>query len=254
MRTSRTSNAYIQKSSQLRTIRVLDFENPEVVLANKLRQFIIEVGYAEIMPHFQNLRIHTVHPFAMLLYQSSIGEQLSMDMFPSITVADSTDSQTSQTLSFEESDFPLREPDVAHIRSLKEQQKVWIGDTNISRLESAVADGSEVMAKSYRFQETHQIDFNIWTENKDVTSFLFDLVKAFIYQYRNHLYTENSIALHGGVQGRRSGDINVDFERLLYGSNVTVTADIAYSTIEIDIPYGLIDGIILDPHYQNLEE
>jgi hypothetical protein len=254
MKTSRTSNAYVQKDSQLRTIRILDFENPEVLLAEKLRQFTVEVGYSEIMPHFQNLRIHTVHPFAMLLYQSSIGENLSMDMFPSVTVADSTDSQTEQTLGFEESNFALREPDIAHIRSLKDQQKVWIGDSNLNRLENAVSDGSEIMARSYRFQETHQIDFNIWAENKDVTSFLFDMVKAFIYQYRKQLYTEHGIALQGGIQGRRSGDINVDFERLLYGSNVTVTADIAYSTIEVDIPYGLIDGIVLDPHYHELEE
>ena len=83
----KTSRAVIATpDANVQYVYLLESENPEKKLASRLRDFLKTVGYSEIYPHFNNLRVGTIHPFAILLSQDVLGQKQSVNVFPAITV------------------------------------------------------------------------------------------------------------------------------------------------------------------------
>lgn len=214
--TIRTDNA------NSRFVYLLESENPEKSLSRYLRDFLQTVGYSELFPNFDNIRVSTVHPFVILLSQEVLGTSQKVNVFPSITVVDSTMAEDVEVLGDELIQAVWTAEDMAQMDGLRQQKLVYVSDSGWTRLQERLAEKNELIGITRQYHTSHSIDFNIWSENKDITNFLFDMVCHFITQKRNDIHENLGYDL-SNIQGRRSGDINLDFGKLLYGANVTIS-------------------------------
>lgn len=230
----KTSRTYIKPADiNQRLVYVLTSKNPEVVLSRLLREFMAEMGYSEMYPNFGDLRIGTVHPFAILLSQEIMEQPLKTNVFPSITVADSSASEEAVTLSDEYESLVFNSSDIAKLDGYRQAKEVFVSDSGWQKiLDTVQANGSVIgIKRTYTMRST--LDFNIWSENKDITSFLFDMVCHFMIQKKGDIHNNQDIDI-GPINGRRTGDINLDFGMLLYGSNVQVSVNYDHSAVLFD--------------------
>jgi len=243
------SRAKIIRPAATRWIRIIEYANPEQILPPLMHEFFLELGYSSMYPNFKNLRIGAVHPFALLLFQEVMGvTKLDLSVFPSITISDSSDAEVYSELSRGYENYQLSAEHLAKIAGSASSGKLILSDENLLRLETAVAGGATINASKVSYRSNHNIDINIWSENKDLTSLIYDMVKHFIMGNINRLRIEG-MDIQSPIGGRRSGDINVEFGRLLYGANVTVSAVIDTANMWVDVPIGEIATIITDPDY-----
>lgn len=232
----KASSAEIRRPPDTQLIKIIEYANPELILPKMIQQFFLEIGFADLYPHFKTIRIGAVHPFALLLFQDVQGQQLDLSVFPSITVSDSSDSEVFDDLSRGFQSYQLNQEQLAKLLGSVDSGDLIMSSTNRARLESAVQGGATVNATTRDFRANHNIDLNIWSENKDLTSILFDMVKHFVISNTDKLHA-SGIDVFEGVSGRRSGDINVEFGRILYGANVQMRAVIHTTSMTIDLPY-----------------
>ena len=132
--------------------------------------------------------------------------------------------------------------DIATLDGYGQSNEVFISDSGWQKvLDTLAANGHVVGVKrSYSLRST--LDFNIWSENKDVTSFLFDMVCHFLIQKKGEIHDQQDIDL-GPINGRRTGDINLDFGMLLYGTNVQATAILDHSAVLFDTSIKMVEEI-----------
>lgn len=216
-----------------RFIYVLDSENPEVLLVSALRDFLETVGYSEIFPNFDNIRIGTIHPFAILLAQEVLNKPQKSNVFPSVTIADSSINEDAEMLGDDYAVFAFTEENVAVLDGYRQAGAVFVSDTGWAKIQERIAAVGEIIGIRRRYHTSHNLDFNIWAENKDITSFLFDMVSHFVTQARVDVHNNQGIDM-GGINGRRSGDINLDFGMLLYGANLRVQASMNHEAVLFD--------------------
>lgn len=219
-KTSRTN--VINPNTNDRFVYLLESENPEEALSAKMRAFLRQVGYSDLFPNFDNIRVGTVHPFAILLAQEVLGENQKTNVFPAITIVDSALQQDTEVLGDEYSLASWSAEDIVNIEGYRAEEKVFISDDGLTRVKEVVSAQGNIAGVTRQYHTSHNMDFNVWSENKEVTSFLFDMVCHFVTQLRNDIHTELGYDM-AGINGRRSGDINLDFGKLLYGANVTVS-------------------------------
>lgn len=232
--TIKVSGAQIIRPMETEIIQLVGYSNPEIILPNLIRDYFTRVGYMSMYPNFKTIRIGAIHPFAVLLYQEVSGQQLDVSLFPSITIADTSDSENYQTLSRDIRETTFNESDVANLKYEVQKKTILTSDENIARLELATANGATVPCKIHSYRANHNIDLNIWGDNKDMVSLIYDLLKHCIISNINELHNLG-IDVEGAVTGRRSGDINVEFGKLLYGANVTIPATITTHSMYVDI-------------------
>ena len=219
----KTSRAYVATANANdRYVYLLESQNPEIKLAKRLRDFLRTVGYSSLFPNFDNIRIGTVHPFAMLLAQDVLNQPQKTNMFPSITISDSTLQEDSEVLSDDYNLASWSEEDIVNIGGYREANEAFVSDEGWSRIQAVIAKRKRIAGITRQYHANHSLDFNVWSENKEVTSFLFDLVCHFATQLRIDLHTHEGFDM-AGISGRRSGDINLDFGKILYGANVSVS-------------------------------
>jgi hypothetical protein len=233
----KTSRSYIKSSDpSVNLVYVVDSYNPEQTLAEKLNEYLNKLGYSSIFPNFSSIRVGTIHPFALLLAQEVFSQSKKTDVFPSITVSDSSSEDDSQTLgeSFEE--IVIGAEGFAELDGYRQAGVIYASDDGWSKLKTKIGSDGFIVAHKWRYYSQHSFDFNIWSDNKAVTSFLFDMVRQFISSARRELHIANEYAIDlGNASGRRSGDINLDFGSLLYGANYTVQASTNHATMVFDI-------------------
>ncbi len=245
----KSSGATILRPPGTELIRIVEYTNPEIVIPRMLQKYLQEIGFSSIYPNFKNVRISAVHPFALLLFQSWHGTKLDLSVFPSITITDSSDSETAPELTMRKTDYVLTDDMVYSILSQVDAGRLIISDENRTRLEAAVADGTtKITAVKYSNRYQHSVDMNIWSDNKDLTSLIYDFCKKFIEGNVVALHNEGLDVINP-IAGRRSGDINVEFGHLLYGANLTVALTIETGSMIIDLAQGTIETINLDPNY-----
>lgn len=244
------SQTTIVHPSATRTIRITEYVNPELILPDMLQQYFLEIGFSSMYPNFSTLRIGAVHPFALLLYQSVMGQDLSTNVFPSITVSDSSDSEVSDLLARGDETFVFSSDVVAGFELYRDLKQLLISDDGLTRLKSATAGDGTVVGHKRDIRSRHTIDFNIWSDNKDMTSLIYDLVRHFVLSSINVLHDEKGIDVLDPISGRRSGDINVEFGKLLYGANISVSATISTANMIVDLPEEEIAVINQSPEYQ----
>ena len=219
----KTSRAYVRPAqANDRFIYLLESENPEITFSKELRNFLRTVGFSQIFPNFNGVRVDTVHPFAILLAQEVLGEKKEINVFPSITVSDSTMQEDAEVLGDEYSLAVWSEEDIVNMSGYRDAGEVFCSDDGWAKVLEKISASGEIIGITRQYHTSHSMDFNIWSMNKKITSFLFDMVAHFITQKRIDLHNDSGYDL-AGIQGRRSGDINLDFGRLLYGANITVS-------------------------------
>jgi len=253
--TYKTSRSYIiPAEANQRLIYVLDSQNPETILAKILRTFFEEMGYSEIYPNFNSLRIGTVHPFAILLAQEVLEQPKSTNLFPSITVADSNASEDTQTLSDGYAPLVFYPEDIANLDGYRQAKEVFVSDTGWQKIKDTVAANGHVIGIKRTYTTRNTMDFNIWSDNKDITSFLFDMVCHFLIQKKADIHNTQDIDI-GTVSGRRTGDINLDFGMLLYGGNAQTSILMDHTAVLFDTSIKSISEIDVKtlPEYFTLE-
>lgn len=231
----KTSGAYITRPSATELIRLVGYANPEIILPGIIRKYFEEVGYMSMYPYFKSLRIGSIHPFAMLLYQETTGQNLDVSLFPSITIADTSDAEVYDTLGREHEDIMLGASEVALLKAAVASGEILTSSQNIVRMEDVTKDGNKINGVMHTYNASHNIDLNIWGDNKDMVSLIYDLLKHCVLSNISKLH-EQGIAIEAAMSGRRSGDINVEFGKLLYGANVTIPAVIKTKSMVIDLP------------------
>ena len=230
----KVSGATIKASSDMRTIRLVGYSNPEVIFPSLIRNYFLEIGFMEKYPYFKTLKIGSIHPFALLLAQEVAGAKYDMSLFPSITIADTSDAEAQSVLARDRSEFMLTAKMVAEMKYEYNKGTILASAENIARLEAGTLNDSKLTAITKSYTANHNIDLNIWADNKDMVSIIYDILKHFIISNIEKLHREYNINIEESINGRRSGDINVDFGKLLYGSNITVPAKILTTSMEVN--------------------
>lgn len=225
--------SYAQVKSSHHYIWIIEMFDPELSLMPRMRDYFGEIGYSSLNPNFQNIRIGNIHPFALLRLQEVLGNKLDASIFPSITIANTSAVESMEVLAKDGHEEVITTAMFAKMLIEMQKGTLVCSDEGIAALQSKLAsDGSFIATKfTYFTQET--IDANIWTENKDMTSLIFDLTKLFFIGNVDIL-KEDNFDLSGGMSGRRSGDINTELGMLLYGANVEVSAKLQLSCMRID--------------------
>ncbi|GAF89051.1 unnamed protein product, partial [marine sediment metagenome] len=210
------SSAEIVASTANRLIRIIDSENPEIVFSKLLRNYFVEIGFSTAYPNFGNLNIGSVHPFIILLFADVLGEAHDLNVFPSITIADSSQQESNLTLARDISYLVLTGADVQVLKNYRDRGKMFISDVGMTALETATADGGTIVGQQVIATDLHTFDFNIWSANKDITSLIFDMVDSFLTSEIGSLHNSGLDVQSKG--GRRTGDVNLEFGKILYGA------------------------------------
>lgn len=250
----KTSRSIVRPANEnQRFVYVLDSENPEIKLAQELRDFLQTIGYSSIFPNFDRIRVGTVHPFAILLAQDVLGQSQNVNVFPSVTISDGNLSEDAQVIADDYRQEVFTQSEIAVLDGFRQAGEVFVSDEGWARIQNAVNTVGQIVGIVRRYHTQHSIDFNLWSENKEVTSFLFDMICHFVSQKRIDLHNEGLDM--SGITGRRSGDINLDFGMLLYGANVTVSVAMNHEAVLFDIGANLIEEIDTQslPTYFTLE-
>jgi hypothetical protein len=230
----KTSRTVIRAAdANQRFVYVLDSENPEILLSQVLRDFFETIGYSNIFPNFDNLKVGTVHPFALLLAQDVLGQSQNVNVFPSVTIADSSLAEDAEMLADDYAAFAFDQADIAVLDGYRQAGQVFVSDAGWAKILNHMAGSPNIVGIRRRYHTQHTFNFNIWSENRDITSFLFDMVCHFVTQKRIDLHNDQGIDL-SGISGRRSGDINLDFGMILYGANVSVSGSMNHEATLFD--------------------
>ena len=240
---SKSSRSVIRNADfNQRYVYMLDSQNPETVLSNELRLFFEMIGYSEIFPNFDRLRVGVVHPFAILLSQEILEQPKSTNVFPSVTVADSSATEDQTTLGDELTSLVFTSQHIAALDGYRQAKEVFVSSTGWQKITDAVSTVGHIIGVKKTYSTRHTMDFNIWSENKDITSFLFDMVCHFMVQKRIDIHQKHNIDITQ-LSGRRTGDINLDFGMLLYGANVSVNVVMDHEAVLFDTMVRKIEDI-----------
>jgi hypothetical protein len=233
-RIDKYSRSVVVRSEAYNLIRIVEHIDPETILIPRLLQYFNDIGFASKYANFGNIRVGGVHPFATLLFQEITSGKLDFNVFPSVTIADTTDNSAYQTLSSAMTQAMWGSADVALVEGHVAEGVLITSDNNIVRLKAATAGGKKILAIVSTERSIHTVDFNIWTDNKRITSILYDLVRHFAVQSIEVLHLKG-LDFENELSGRRSGDINVDFGKMLYGANIGMKVAITTESVLIDL-------------------
>ena len=237
-------------------VRIVEHLSLEKEILTPLKEFIQSVGFSDKFPNFGKIRISTTHPFSLLLLESLSNVKAPVDLFPAITVADTSGTEDNMTLARDDENYILRQEEIARWRI---NENVITSEENFDMLQSHMdkhGDVSDVPARKLSTRSRRMVDFNIWGENHDLVSIIYDIVESFVTIHPTEGKPDDwprvegtdddmvdedlcSYVQSGPITGRRSGDINVDFGRILYGAVVSVPYTSTRDVIEcdLDIPY-----------------
>jgi hypothetical protein len=237
--TSQISSSIVASGST-QNIQVVEVRNPEFILPPIISWYFKQLDLANLHPNFPTVRVGNTHPFAMLLYQEVQGQDLDLSVFPSITVIDSSSSQIAMELGNGQTNGTLYNSGGASVLYPVFRQGIVNGQfktsmANVALLDAAMNSIGYVNYTSTRYVSQHNIDINIWAENKDFVSELFDLVSHFFIDNKIALHESQGLQLIEAFNGRRSGDINLDFGKLLYGAVLTVPMMIEHHSYNFTI-------------------
>jgi hypothetical protein len=221
-------------SQVARLIKIIEYQNPECIFPGLIQRYLQSVGISGLHPNFPTIRVGNTHPFALLLYQDNYntGTSLDLSLFPSLTVIDSADAQSDMTVgnSLEHGMILDTDGQWPVFKRAVTNKQLLASKNNIDIIESALTQNKFVTFTRINYISAHVLDFNIWTENKDLTSELFDLVSHYFIDNKLLLKNQFGLDLLKEISGRRSGDINLDFGKILYGANLTVPMNINHSS------------------------
>ena len=229
-------------------IRLFEHRSLEKEIISPLREFIESVGISEKYANFfkepsssfedddderATIRVSTAHPFAVLLFQSQVQNRETHDftnLFPAITVVDSYGTETDEELGRGFEEGVLSTDEFATILS---KEDIVTHGLQLDEVESLpVTTPRKVPFRKWTITSQRNVDFNIWGENHDLVSIIYDMVESFAVTLISVQEETEDYILSGSITGRRSGDINVEFGKVLYGANVTVPMKVRRDVME----------------------
>lgn len=252
MNTYITSSAEIIKTGE-QCIIIVDIDSPETIISNIIKSFFTKTGFSSVYPNFKGVNIGNVHPFALFLAQRTQGEAVNLNVLPSITVSASSESSDMETLGFGGIPVSITATDYSKLRAGIIEKKLFCSSQGISILDAIFAADPTTVLKGTQVEakDRHTIDCNIWSRNKDLTSILFDLTKhALLHGIQD--MRSSGIEFQGQMSGNRSGDVNLDFGSLLYGSNVQISAPVDSLSLLIDVPGLIVNEIIAQGEFHTV--
>ncbi len=203
----------------------------ETICVKSLNRFFLKSGFSEVYEYFGHVRVSTVHPFALFLFNEIENTAVDLSILPSVTITDSSDTEAMLLLGKEEVSIVLTEAVYQGLKALVAKGDLITSQSNLTKLKTALDAGLVIEGVQKTYRANHIIDFNIWTDNKIMTGNIYDATKLFALNETVHL-RENGIDLQGGITGRRSGDINIEFGKLLYGANLSVPCTATLNVLE----------------------
>ena len=225
-------------------IRLFEHRSLEKEIIAPLRDFIESIGISEKYANFfkepgaedderATIRVSTAHPFSVLLFQMQVRNMDTPDftnLFPSITVVDSYGTETDEELGRGFTEGSLTEDEFS---ALLQREEIINHGLTIDSVESqpATSPTRRIPFRKWTITSQRNLDFNIWGENHDLVSILYDMVESFAVTLISVAESEDYI-LSGSITGRRSGDLNVEFGKVLYGANVTVPMKVRRDVME----------------------
>lgn len=233
----KTSNATIKPQVSNYPVWILENINPENYMIEALQKFMVEIQFSEMYPNFGNVRVGAVHPFALLLFQEVLGQKIDLSVFPSITIADNSESETGMELGRDRNQFMITKEDVVNMEGHRNEGTLNISDAALARLNSAIAV-RPLMAEHAVYSTQHTVNINIWAENRDITNAIYDMVMLYINFSRRELHNAG-IDILEAITGNRTGDVNMDFGALLYGSNIELHCVVRGGAMRVEIPIGI---------------
>jgi len=165
-------------------------------------------------------------------------------VFPSITVADASLGQEGETLSDEYREIAVDYEVALWIQSMQQQGTFFVSDTNMAAILAATVSGDSIVGIYHSTTKQHTINFSLWAANRDVTSLLFDLTLGCLLDQKATLKDEGVDSRE--VSGSRTGDINMDFGQMLYGSSASMPVITVQTVVSMDIDAAFIDEIIVN--------
>jgi hypothetical protein len=238
-------------------VQIVEYKNPEVILPRLIQQYLQDFDISNIHPNFPVVRVGNTHPFVMLLNQEMNNAQFDLSLFPSITVIDNSTSQIAMEIGNSRSVGVIRNDDDTGIW-LRFKKSILDGafltsPQNLITIESELSVKHVINYISTGYITSSAVDINIWSENKDYTSELYDITKQYFIDNKTVLDINYGLQLVEGINGRRSGDINLDFGKILYGANITVPLNIQHHSYSFDVTDVLIKSVELaSPTYHEV--
>lgn len=222
-------------------VKIITSKNPEEIFVEGLSAFIQDIGYSEVMPNFDTVNVGTVSPFAQMLYQEIQGQKVSFEAFPAITIADIDQTESEMVLSDHVVDAVFDAASLAWLVAEKDAGRIFIADSNITKLEIATAGGNELSSVRRTATRQSTFVFSIWTQNKEVTSLLFDITGAFLLDKKIAMHEQDVDIFQ--ASGSRSGDINMEFGAILYGASYRVDTRLHKTVMTIDADSGVVSDV-----------
>lgn len=225
-------------------IKIVTIENPEDVLIKGFVTYLADTGYADAYPNFDNINVGAVHPFALLLFQEFNGESYSLDVFPSVTVSDSSMSESDDVLSDNRRDIIIDKDVVVWLESKKKSGEFFLSDGNLALLKTATDAGAEITGVLRELTRRHMINFSIWSANREITSLLFDMVQGFILDQKTALKQKVDMR---EISGSRTGDVNFDFGEMLFGATISLPVVSTFVSVSVDADIGIVEEVRIEP-------
>lgn len=248
--TFKTSGAQVIRPAADIPIRIVEYANPEIILPQMIQDYLLEIGFSSLYPNFKHINISAVHPFAIMLFNEVQGQKQDLSVFPSLTVSDSADSEINTQIGHGFENSSMTPSQMATLLGQVDAGYLILSDDNRVIIQAAIDAGATLFYNKASYRAQHTVDLNIWTENKDLTSLIYDLIKHFIIGNINKLHI-HGYDMNNPLSGRRSGDINVEFGRLLYGANISLPLAIDTASMMIDVPVEIINSVNLESLYHS---
>lgn len=202
------------------------------------------VGIKTKFPNFGTVQVSETHPFAIINVALANGQKEPGNLFPSITVSAVDDAIGAALLNLE--------TDIVEIDAdwLDDQLgNDLINDSEINTLKAIIATEHRNLFGVMTVDRYEQrLAYATWSEHREVRSYLYTHLRAFIMHNKDlflSLGFENFV-----LTGTPSGLYNLDFGRILYGAELTLTGQRHQANIMVDTAWVKIEEV--DMYIQNI--
>ena len=218
----------------------------EEILIEELKVFLFEeMRFSKIYPNFGNVRVSGIHPFAHFFDHQINGNQVPVDLFPSIIVVADNDIKVPQV------DVPAFSKDIkitaSEIEDIVSNRNLYIiSDEDLAALQTLTENNQFVWSKGSGTVKRATISIEVWCDNIKLKNRLYDLAEAFLSGPKRYEINEkyNIKIVEESISGEKSGNYNFDFGKILYGGVIQFPVDYQINQYIVDEDIGTFDSVI----------
>jgi len=220
---------------------ITELLNPEKYVTQYLGEYLKYCGFASQYPNFRSIRIGSAHPLIRLAFSMLEDQPVNVELFPSITVVFADESEGAVMLGRNQSSILWSEADFIKVENLRNQGALYISDANLARVHAALVQSHQIMGIQYLTTWEGMLTLDIWSENRDITLVLYDLVKGFLPLYKDRL-SQLGFAI-GAIRGSGAVNVNMEFGKILYGAAVSTSISAQGYTCMLQLPLVTIEHV-----------